>query len=66
MLGQPKTETGSRPEENPVSRTSVSWVIWAEPQWAQAEGSPFEFGCGTVILRQAAQCQAGMRWPHQS
>jgi hypothetical protein len=60
--GQPKTETGSRPEENQVSRTSVSWVILSEPQWAQAVGSPVA-RLGTVILPQVAQCQAGMRGP---
>src|ERR1017187_3749658 len=62
MLGQPKTETGRSPEENQVSSTSVSWVILAEPQWAQAVGS----WRATVILWQSEQCQAGMRWPHQS
>ncbi len=61
-LGQPKTETGSRPEENQVSRTSVSCVICAEPQCEQAAGSTR----ATVVLWQFAQCHAGMRWPHQS
>ena len=65
-LGQPKTETGSRPEENQVSRTSVSWVIVSEPQWEQATGSPVVPGLGSVILPHVAQCQAGIRWPHQS
>ncbi len=65
MLGQPKTETGRRPEENQVSRTSVSCVSAADPQCAQAVGS-FWPGSGTVILWQAEQCHAGILWPHQS
>ena len=28
--------------------------------------SPVVWGAGTVILPQVAQCQAGIRWPHQS
>ncbi len=32
------------------------------PQEAQAAG----VSRATVMARQAAQCQAGMRWPHQS
>src|ERR1700676_4892206 len=34
----------------------------ADPQCAQALGA----SRATVIFRQSAQCQAGMRWPHQS
>ena len=61
-LGQPKTVKGSRPEENQVSRTSVSWMMSVESQVPQA--------CGRVAgdgdAWQALQCHAGMRWPHQS
>ncbi len=61
-LGQPKTVKGSRPEENQVSRTSVSCVMSAELQVAQWVGVSRE----TVMAAQALQCHAGMRWPHQS
>src|SRR5580692_619556 len=62
MLGQPKTETGNSPDENQVSSTSVSCVIFSDPQCAQAVGSTR----ATVILWQVAQCHAGIRCPHQS
>src|SRR5258707_7294483 len=62
MPGHPNTDTGSRQEENQVSSTSVSCVIWSEPQCAQLVGS----WRATVILWQTAQCHAGMRWPHHS
>ena len=60
---QPKTVKGSRPEENQVSRTSVSWVsVVVFAQLEQMVGVSRE----TMISLQAAQCHAGMRWPHQS
>src|SRR5579863_4453827 len=62
MLGQPNTLTGSSPDENHVSRTSVSCVIWSDLQCAQFVGS----WRATVILWHTAQCHAGMRCPHHS
>ena len=61
-LGQPSVVKGSRPEENQVSRTSVSWVMSVELQLPQVVG----VSRATVIPPQGLQCQAGMRWPHQS
>ncbi len=62
MFGHPNTLTGSSPDENHVSRTSVSCVISADPQCPHLSGS-----CrATVILWHALQCHAGMRWPHHS
>src|SRR5579871_4615343 len=55
-------ENGQRLELNQVSSTSVSCSMRADEQCAQAAGVSRD----TVILWQSAQCQAGMRWPHQS
>src|SRR5215469_10235320 len=62
MFGQLNTDTGSRPDENHVSSTSVSCVILYEPQCAHFDGSLR----ATVILWHTGQCHAGMRCPHHS
>src|SRR5207237_9731302 len=59
---QPSVENGQRPLENHVSSTSVSWRRSAELQRGQAVG----VSRATMISLHSPQCQAGMRWPHQS
>src|SRR5271168_5187360 len=55
-------ENGHRLELNQVSSTSGSCSMRDEPHFTQAAG----VSRATVISRQSAQCQAGMRCPHQS
>src|SRR5215471_139030 len=62
MAGQPNVEKGHRAELNQVSSTSGSCSRRVEPQRGQ-EGSVSR---ATRISRHSWQCQAGIRWPHQS
>src|SRR5580658_4510210 len=55
-------ENGHRLELNQVSRTSGSCSMPDDPQWEHFWGA----SRATVISRQFAQCQAGMRCPHHS
>ena len=54
-LGQPRVVKGSRPEENQVSRTSVSWTMSVELQLPQVVGVSRE----TVIPPQAFAVPCG-------
>src|ERR1035438_10599442 len=58
----PRVEKGQRALENQVSRTSVSWLRLRDAQRGQRSG----VSRATTISKHWAQCQAGMRWPHQS
>jgi hypothetical protein len=59
--GQPSVENGQSPEENHVSRTSSSWRT-GPPHVGHAVSGVRE----TWTEPSASQCQAGIRWPHQS
>ena len=53
---------GHSAEENQVSSTSSSWLIFLEPHLEQQQGSSRR----TIISPQSSQYHTGMRWPHHS
>src|SRR5229473_1853086 len=60
--GQPSVEKGHNPELNHVSRTSGSCSNFVDAHFEHFSGA----SRATIISLQFPQCQAGMRWPHQS